>query len=69
MTIVFENQDEDVPHNVVVYADNAPPVFVGTVIKGPARTTDTFTAPLTPGRYALGCGVPSPHRKGTFIVE
>lgn len=69
VTIVFENQDEDVPHNVVVYAENAAPVFVGTVITGPGRTTDTFTAPSTPGRYALGCSIPKLHRKGSFIVE
>jgi plastocyanin len=69
VTIVFDNQDVDIPHNVVVYADKAAPIFVGTVIRGPARTTDTFTAPSIPGTYVLGCGIPSPHRMGTFVVE
>ena len=64
VTIVFENQDEGVPHNVVVYAENAAPVFVGTVITGPARTTDTFTAPSTPGRCALGCSIRNCTAKG-----
>jgi plastocyanin len=69
VTIVFDNQDVDIPHNVVVYADKADPIFAGTIVKGPGLTTDTFTAPSVPGTYVLGCGVPSPHRKGTFKVE
>ncbi len=36
VTIVFDNQDVGVPHNVVVYADKStPPIFAGTVVKGP----------------------------------
>lgn len=69
VTIVFDNQDVDIPHNVVVYADKADPIFTGTIVKGPGRTTDTFTAPSVPGTYVLGCGVPSPHPKGTFKVK
>ena len=69
VTIVIDNQDVDKMHSVVVYADrNSPPIFTGTVVRGPGRTTDTFTAPSTPGKYVLGCGVPSPHKKGTFTV-
>ena len=62
VTIIFENLDENAPHNVVVYGDNAPPIFVGTVIRGPARTTDTFTAPSTPGKYVWGAAFR--HRTG-----
>lgn len=71
VTIVFDNWDVGVRHNVVIYADKgeAAPVFVGTVITGPGQTTDTFTAPSQPGTYVLGCGTPSPHRLGTFIVK
>jgi plastocyanin len=70
VTIVFENQDANTPHSVVVYADkDSPPFFAGTVIRGPGTTTGTFTAPSTPGTYVLGCGVPYPHKEGTFIVE
>lgn len=69
VTIVFENEDVDILHNVVIYADRDAPLFVGTIVRGPGRTTDTFTAPSEPGKYALGCGVPTPHRMGTFIVE
>lgn len=69
VTIVLENEDVDIRHNVVIYADRDAPLFVGTIVKGPGRTTDTFTAPSEPGKYALGCCMPSTHRMGTFIVE
>ena len=68
VTIVFDNRDVDIRHSVVIYADRAAPIFKGTAIKGPSTTTYTFTAPSTPGKYVLGCGVPTPHRKGDFIV-
>jgi plastocyanin len=69
VTIIFDNQDEGEMHSVVVYADKStPPIFTGTVVKGVSTTTDTFTAPSVPGTYVLGCGIPSPHKKGTFIV-
>ena len=69
VTIVLENEDVDIPHNVVVYVDRDAPLFVGTIVKGPGRTTDTFTAPSEPGKYVLGCCMPSTHRMGTFVVE
>ncbi len=69
VTIVLENEDVDIPHNVVVYADRDAPLFVGTIVKGPGRTTDTFTAPSEPGKYVLGCCMPSTHRMGAFVVE
>jgi plastocyanin len=69
VTIVFENRDVDIPHNVIIYEDKAAPLFVGTIVKGPGKTTDTFTAPSTPGTFTLGCSFPTPHSKGTFIVE
>ena len=69
VTIVLENEDVDTPHNVVVYADRDAPLFVGTIVKGPGRTTDTFTAPSEPGKYVLGCCMPSTHRMGIFVVE
>jgi plastocyanin len=68
VTIVFDNGDVDIRHSVVIYADRTAPIFKGTAIKGPSTITYTFTAPSTPGEYVLGCGVPTPHRKGDFIV-
>lgn len=71
VTLVFENRDTEVGHSVIIYDDGdmASPVFTGREVEGPGTVTETFTAPSEPGAYALGCGVPGPHRKGTFTVE
>lgn len=71
VTIVFDNRDADVKHNAIVFAEGNgdDPIFTGTVVRGTGQATDTFTAPSIPGTYALGCGVPAPHKKGTFTVE
>jgi plastocyanin len=70
VTIVFENRDTGVEHSVIIYDDGgmSSPVFTGREVEGPGTVTETFTAPSKPGAYALGCGVPGPHRKGTFTV-
>lgn len=68
VTIVFDNRDVDVRHSVVIYTDRSHPIFKGAAIAGPSTITYTFTAPSTPGEYVLGCGVPTPHPKGHFIV-
>lgn len=71
VTLVFENRDAEVGHSVIIYDDGgmAIPIFTGSEVEGQGTVTETFTAPSEPGTYALGCGVPGPHRKGTFTVE
>jgi plastocyanin len=70
VTMVFNNQDDGVPHNVAIYESSAQVVeiFVGEVITGPAEITYTFTAPSEPGTYYFQCDV-HPEMNGEFIVE
>ncbi|MCK9306509.1 MAG: PQQ-dependent sugar dehydrogenase [Methanoculleus sp.] len=70
VTMVFDNQDEGVPHNVAVYDSplRAEQIFVGEVIDGPAEITYTFTAPSEPGTYYFQCDI-HPDMNGEFIVE
>ncbi|MCM2466565.1 PQQ-dependent sugar dehydrogenase [Methanoculleus oceani] len=70
VTMVFDNQDDGVPHNVAVYDSplRAEQIFVGEVIDGPAEITYTFTAPSEPGTYYFQCDV-HPDMNGEFIVE
>ena len=70
VTMVFDNRDEGVPHNVAVYDSplRAEQIFVGEVIDGPAEITYTFTAPSEPGTYYFQCDI-HPDMNGEFIVE
>jgi glucose/arabinose dehydrogenase/plastocyanin len=70
VTMVFDNQDDGVPHNVAVYDSplRAEQIFVGEIIDGPAEITYTFTAPEEPGTYYFQCDV-HPDMNGDFIVE
>ena len=43
-------------------------IFVGDLITGPDRVTQTFTAPAEPGTYYFQCDV-HPFMNGAFIVE
>jgi plastocyanin len=71
VTMVFDNRDEGVPHNVAVYTDSsaAEEIFVGEIIDGPAEITYTFTAPEEPGTYFFRCDVHPQQMTGDFIVE
>jgi plastocyanin len=70
VTMVFDNQDQGIPHNVAVYDSSlrSEQIFVGDIITGPAETTYTFTAPEEPGTYYFQCDV-HPDMNGDFIVE
>ncbi|NLX49928.1 MAG: hypothetical protein GXY82_08705 [Methanospirillum sp.] len=70
VTLVFDNRDWTT-HSVSIFADEDwdDPIFEGAPVKGPAVVEYTFTAPAAPGRYVIACGVPSPHRMGTLVVE
>lgn len=70
VTMVLDNQDQGIPHNVAVYDSplRAEQIFVGEIITGPAETTYTFTAPSEPGTYYFQCDV-HPDMNGDFIVE
>ncbi len=70
VTINLDNQDEGIPHNVSFYTDSsaAEAIFVGDLITGPDKVTQTFTAPDTPGTYYFQCDV-HPFMNGAFVVE
>ena len=70
VTMVFENRDVGIPHNVAVYTDSSATraIFVGEIITGPAEVTSTFTAPKEPGTYFFRCDV-HPSMNGEFVVE
>ena len=70
VTINFDNQDSNIPHNFAVYETQAAQkaIFQGKIITGPAKTTYTFKAPVTPGTYFFRCDVHPTIMKGQFIV-
>ncbi|KDE55832.1 plastocyanin [Methanoculleus sp. MH98A] len=70
VTMVFDNQDTGIPHNVAFYTDSsaADAIFVGEIIDGPDQVTYTFTAPEEPGTYYFRCDV-HPSMDGEFVVE
>lgn len=70
VSIEFENEDEEVYHNVAVYEGDGPdaaPVFNGEGFTGHDERTYTFKAP-PPGAYVFVCDF-HPNMKGTFIAE
>ena len=71
VTVTFTNNDQGIPHNFAVYTDAAATttIFKGSVIAGPASTTDTFTAPSTPGTYFFRCDIHPTTMNGQFIVQ
>jgi predicted lipoprotein with Yx(FWY)xxD motif/plastocyanin len=71
VTLIFENQDTGIPHNVSIYQNLAggqvKSIFVGEIIKGPNTITYTFTAPAAGATYFFQCDV-HPNMTGTFVV-
>jgi len=66
IAVVFDNEDEGVPHNVAIYEDEsaAQSLFVGELVEGP--TTVTYDVPaLEPGVYYFRCDV-HPQMDGTW---
>jgi plastocyanin len=69
VTIRFRNQ-ENVPHNVSVYADQAAtdPIFQGELVQAPGTVEYRFPAP-DPGEYLFRCDVHPQQMTGTFVVQ
>jgi plastocyanin len=69
VTIEFDNEDANLPHNVSVYADEAgtQSIFVGDLVTGPATAEYTFDAP-PPGSYFFRCDVHPDQMHGTLTV-
>ena len=70
VTINFDNQDSNIPHNFAVYETQAAQkaIFQGKIVTGPAKTTYTFKAPATPGAYFFRCDVHPTTMMGQFVV-
>ncbi|HEV2951297.1 MAG TPA: cupredoxin domain-containing protein [Actinomycetota bacterium] len=66
LVMAFENEDEGVPHNVAVYADDsaAQSLLVGDLVEGPTSVTYDVPA-LDPGEYYFRCDV-HPQMNGTL---
>ena len=64
--LAFDNEDDGVPHNVAIYADDsaAQSLFVGDLVDGPKTVTYNVPA-LDPGEYYFRCDV-HPQMNGTL---
>lgn len=71
VTVNFDNQDTSVPHNIAFYKSSAAtdPIFVGQMVTGPNKVTESFTAPSEPGTYFFRCDVHPQTMTGQFIVQ
>jgi plastocyanin len=67
--IVFDNQDEGVPHNVAIYADPGATrqLFAGEEVTGPATVTYRVP-PLEAGTYLFRCDFHPQQMQGAFVV-
>jgi plastocyanin len=74
VTVVFDNQDAGVLHNLAFYrskSSTAQPLADGSkgnLISGPAKETLTFTAPSA-GNYYFHCDVHPDTMNGSFVVK
>jgi plastocyanin len=71
VTVNFDNQDANVPHNFAVYETEAAQqaIFQGKIISGPAKIVYNFKAPAQPGTYFFRCDVHPTLMKGQFVVQ
>ena len=71
VSLVFDNDDPDIPHNFSLYEtpESEDPLFEGPVITGVESTTYEFTAPADPGTYHFHCDIHPTQMDGDFIVE
>lgn len=67
-SIVFDNADAGVPHNVAIYQSaSGPALFRGAIVTGPRTVTYRVRA-LPPGRYVFRCDVHPVQMRGTLVV-
>lgn len=70
VTILFDNKDASVPHNVVVFSGkdaSAPQLFRGSPVTGPGTAKYTFTAPPA-GTYFFHCEFHPTTMTGTLTI-
>lgn len=71
VTVVLDNQDAGVLHNVAFYTNRsaATKIFVGELFAGPGTRTETFKSPSSPGNYFFRCDAHPDQMTGTFVVK
>lgn len=71
VTMVFDNQDEGVPHNFALYENSEAKksFFRGEIVEGPRTINYQFQAPAQQGDYFFRCDVHPRTMVGTFIVR
>lgn len=69
VTVIFDNKDSGVQHNVAFYETKAAnkPIYVGEIITGLATITYSFKAPEKPGTYIFRCDIHT-FMSGDFVV-
>jgi plastocyanin len=67
----FDNKDAGTQHNFHLFGGkdgNAPTVFAGALVTGPATAAYSFTSPARPGTYFFHCDVHPTQMTGTVTV-
>jgi mono/diheme cytochrome c family protein/plastocyanin len=67
LAIVFDNQDNGIPHNIEIKDSTGKDVFKGTIFSGVAKQTYAVD-PLKAGTYPFQCSV-HPNMTGTLTVK
>jgi plastocyanin len=66
-TMLFDNQDPSVPHDVYVKDGSGTQVFAGAIVTGPGTTTYNVPS-LSAGTYTFFCSIHS-NMTGTLVVQ
>jgi plastocyanin len=66
-TLLFDNKDASIPHDVWIKDSTGTAVFQGAIVTGPAQVT--YNVPSLPaGSYTFNCTV-HPNMTGTMVVK
>jgi hypothetical protein len=71
VTVIMDNRDPGVLHNVAFYTNRSATqkIFGSELVAGPAQQTSNFTAPPSPGSYFFRCDVHPDTMSGSFNVR
>ena len=67
VTLTFDNQDEGVMHDFVLYGSGGSVIASTEIATAPSTQTVTFT--LSPGQYAFKCSVHPREMTGAITVQ